>query len=122
MDEKLAKNVLNQMDLCTKMVMQQNEIVKKWDAILAQSVIGNARELDGTARNALLKNLSRRGTLNLQQEGCASITAKMRTDIRHILVGHRGIIDAENNVTFLQSSLSGRRILIRLIDNDALQF
>ena len=36
MDEKLAKNVLNQMDLCTKMVMQQNEIVKKWDAILAQ--------------------------------------------------------------------------------------
>ncbi len=36
MDEKLAKNVLNQMDLCTKMIMQQNEIVKKWDAILAQ--------------------------------------------------------------------------------------
>ena len=25
MDEKLAKNVLNQMDLCTKMVMQQND-------------------------------------------------------------------------------------------------
>ena len=90
--------------------------------VLTQSVIRDAWELDGTARDALLENLSRRGTLYLQQEGCAGIAAKMRTDIRHILVGHRGIIDAEDDVTFLQSSLSGRRILIGLIDNDALQF
>ena len=36
MDEKLAKNVLNQMDLCTRMIMQQNATLKKWDEIITQ--------------------------------------------------------------------------------------
>ncbi len=31
MDDKLAKKVIDQMDLCTRMVMQQKDLLKKWE-------------------------------------------------------------------------------------------
>ncbi len=36
MDDKLATKVMNQMDLCTRMIMQQNATLKKWDEYIRQ--------------------------------------------------------------------------------------
>ena len=46
----------------------------------------------------------------------------MIADIRHILVHHRRVVDAQYNVALLQSCLSGWRIGVRLVNNHTLQF
>ena len=46
----------------------------------------------------------------------------MTADVAHIFVSHDRVINAQDDVALLQPHLSGRHVLVRLVDNDPLQF
>ena len=88
------------------------------DAVGLQTVIGNRRHLlNLAAGDLLLHHFSGARTAELQQECRAGIAAKMAAHVACRLPDHGGIVDTQNDVTFLQACFLGRRVLVGLVDD-----
>ena len=90
-------------------------------AALQHAVIGQLGQLDGTARQLEVQLLARRRAQHLHHEIGAGIAAQMTADVAHVLVGHDRVINTQNDVALLQPHLSGRHVLVRLVDNNPFQ-
>ena len=92
------------------------------DAVLLQTIIGDCRQLDGTTGDLELHFLAGGGAQNFQQERRPGIATQMVTDIVVVALGHVLAVDAEDNVTLLQSHFRRRHVFVRLVDANAPEF
>ena len=90
-------------------------------AALQHAVIRQLGQFNGTARQLEVQLLARCRAQHLHHEIGAGIAAQMTADIAHVLVGHDRVVNAQNDVALLQPHLSGRHMLVRLVDNNPLQ-
>ena len=87
----------------------------------AHAVVGQHRQLDIAARNLELHLLTCRGAFHFEHKAGAGIATQVRAHITHVLVGHRRIVDAQDDVALVQSHLGSRHTLIGLVDHGMLQ-
>ena len=89
--------------------------------ILQHTIIRKVWHLNRASSHLHLHLLARAWTFDFDDETCTRFTSKVITNIRHILAHHGSISNGQDYITFLQSSLSSRHILVRFIYHHLLQ-
>ena len=88
---------------------------------LHHSIVRDGRHLYRAAGDFLRDRLAV-ATLYLKRKGGARVATQVTADIRHVLAHHRRVVDAQDDVALLQSSLSGWRVGVRLVNHHTLEF
>ena len=86
-----------------------------------QSVVRQLGQLDVAAGYLKVHQFACRWAHCLQHKCGAWLATQMTAHVAHILRCHHRVVDAQYHVALLQSSLSGRHILVGLVDNHTIQ-
>ena len=92
------------------------------DIPFQDAVVGQFGQFDGASCNLELHFLARRGAQHFHHKLRAGIAAQTTADVADVAVCHHRVVDAQNDIALLESRFSGRHTLVRLIDDNALQF